>query len=155
MKVMGDGVFRLRTSEALGLLQPLAEFELIRAHLGVLRQGKRSGIEAWAEPPVFTVGAATWNHSPLWFAGAIAHDAYHAKLYDDAKKHNPEIEPAAETWTGKAAERVCLAFQRQVLLSLGADPAIIDYIGNHAQNPAYQGRSTGWRGWLDYRKRWW
>lgn len=152
---MGDGEFRRRASEALVLLQPLAQFELIRAHLGVIRQGKRSGIEAWAKRPVFTVGAPTWNHSPLWLAGAIAHDAYHAKLYRDAKKHDSEREPGTEIWTGRAAERVCLAFQRQVLLALNADDAIIEYVEMHAQNPTYQGRSTGWRGWLDYRKRWW
>mgnify|MGYP003579104465 CR=1 FL=1 len=35
---------------------------------------------------------------------------------------------------------------------LGYDVA---YVEAHAQNPRYQGRSKGWGGWLDYRKRWW
>jgi hypothetical protein len=128
---------------------------VISAHLRSIRQGRRSGVKAWTETPVFTVGAATWNHSPLWYASAIAHDAYHAKLYRDAQSHDPEKEPGVDTWTGKAAERVCLDFQRRVLVALNADQTIVDHVEKHAQNPTYQGRSTGWGGWLDYRKRRW
>ena len=155
IEVHGDRTFRIRTRDALALLQPLAQFELIQAHLSTIRQGKRSGVTAWARNPVFTVGAPTWNHSPLWYAGAIAHDAYHAKLYRDAKKLAPEKEPRAEVWSGRAAERTCLSFQRQVLLALAADRALVGYIEKHLRNPTYQERHAGWRAWLDYRKRWW
>jgi hypothetical protein len=155
IEVHGDGDFRRRTREALSLLRELAEFQIIHAHLAAIRQGKRSGVTAWADQPSFTVGAPTWNHSPLWYAGAIAHDAYHAKLYRDAKKHNPYTNPRLDTWSGKAAERVCLAFQHQVLLSLKADKSLVEYVEKHLQNPTYQGRNKGWGGWLDYRKRWW
>ena len=154
-EVCGDSDFRRRTREALALLQPLPEFELISVHLRGIRQGRRSGVEAWRERPVFTVGAATWNHSPLWYASVIAHDAYHAKLYGDAKRQDPEKEPGLTRWTGQAAETVCLDFQRRVLVALNAGKAIIDHVEKHAENPSYQGRSTGWGGWLDYRKRWW
>lgn len=155
MEVHGDWEFRRRTGEALSLLQPLVEFDLIQSHLATIRQGRRSGITAWAARPVFTVGAPTWSHSPTWYAGAIAHDAFHAKLYRDAKQHDTGTEPDLDAWSGKAAERVCLAFQRQVLVTLQADKAVIDYVEKHAQNPTYQGRSKGRGGWLDYRKRWW
>ena len=155
LEVRGDREFRRRTGEALSLLQPLAEFGLIQTHLAAIRQGKRSGITAWAVAPVFTVGAPTWNHSSLWYAGAIAHDAFHAKLYRDAKKRDPDTEPDTDAWSGTSAERVCLTFQRQVLLILQADQSVIDYVEQHARNPSYQGRSKGRGGWLDYRKRWW
>jgi hypothetical protein len=155
IEIRGGDDFRLRTREAVMLLQKLAAFELIRTHLAVIRQGRCSGVRAWAQRPVFTVGTPTWNHSAVWYAGAIAHDALHAKLYRDAKKRNPTGEPSAETWSGKAAEKACLAFQSQVLAGLDADEAMIAYVEKHADNPNYQGRNQGWGSWLDYRKRWW
>ena len=155
MEVCGDNEFRRRTGEALALLEPLAQFEVIHVHLAAIRQGKRSGVTAWTERPIFTVGAPTWNHSPLWYAGAIAHDAYHVKLYRDAKKWNRGRTPTVDAWSGKAAERRCLSFQRNVLFSLKADETILHYLERHLENPTYQGRNKGWVGWLDYRKRWW
>jgi hypothetical protein len=149
--VSGSAEFRSSTAAALALLQPLAEFDLIQSHLAAIRQGKRSGVSAWAARPVFTVGLPTWSHSSLWYAGAIAHDAFHAKLYRDAKSRDPDTEPDRSIWNGTAAERACLAFQRQVLLGLNAHPSIINYVEMHERDPTYQGCS----GWLDYRKRWW
>jgi hypothetical protein len=153
--VRGSDKFLQCTGEALSLLQPLAEFDLIQSHLATIRQGKRSGVTAWAARPVFTVGAPTWSHSGIWYAGAIAHDAFHAKLYRDAKQRDPGTEPDSAAWSGKRAEKACLTFQRGILLALNADETIIAYVEAHAQNPRYQGRSKGWGGWLDYRKRWW
>jgi len=46
IEVRGGAEFQQRTREALALLQPLAQFALIRAHLGLIRQGKRSGMQA-------------------------------------------------------------------------------------------------------------
>jgi hypothetical protein len=155
IEIRGGADFRRRTREAIALLRQLAVYELIRAHLAVIRQGKRSGVQAWARRPVFTVGAPTWNHSAVWYAGAIAHDAFHAKLYRDATRRNPTSEPATDAWSGKAAERACLAFQREVLLALRADGAMIAHVEKHGENPTYQGRHRGWGRWLDYRKRWW
>jgi hypothetical protein len=154
IKVRGNAEFLLRTSESLQLLEALPEFETIRRHLRIIQQGRRSGMKAWAEKPTFTVGKATWRHSILWY-GAIAHDAYHAKLYLDAKSDHDGTEPDADAWTGAEAEKKCLAFQRQVLLALNADETMIGYIENCAQNPTYQGRNKGWKSWLDYLRRWW
>jgi len=155
IEVRGRAEFRQCTREAIVLLRPLGAFELIRGHLAGIREGKRSGVNPWARDPIFTVGTPTWSHSALWYAGAIAHDAFHAKLYRDAKVHDPANEPSAEAWSGKAAERSCLAFQREVLLALGADKRIIVYVEEHARNPTYQGPNRSWGSWLDYRKRWW
>jgi hypothetical protein len=155
MEIRGGPEFQIRTQEALALLRTVAQFTLIRNHLKMIRQGQRSGMKAWADKPTFVVGKATWRHSPLWYAGAIAHDAYHAKLYFDAKGDHDSTEPEADAWTGAKAERECLAFQQQVLLALNADETIIRYIENCALNPTYQGHNKGWRSWLDYLRRWW
>src|SRR5574341_2115905 len=139
VEVRGGAAFRARTREALELLRLSAIFGAARDHVAVICQGRRSGMKAWAEKPTFTVGKATWSHSAVWYAGAIAHDAYHAKLYCDTKGRNREKEPDNDAWTGVEAERRCLAFQRRVLLELNADEEIIDYIDRCAQNPTYQG----------------
>ena len=155
IEIRGSAEFQQRSGEALALLHTLDEFALIRAHLHILRQGKRSGMRARRARATFTVGAPTWGHSALWYAGAIAHDAYHAKLYRDAELARPALQPCADDWTGAAAEKACLGFQRSVLAALDAAPTMLAYIDSQWQNPAYQGRNHGWGSWLDYRKRWW
>jgi len=155
IEIRGKPEFLFCTQESLGRLQSTSQFELIRNRVRVIRQGRRSGMKAWAVKPTFTVGKATWNHSVVWYAGAIAHDAYHAKLYCDAKGGNHGKEPDNDAWTGVEAEKSCLAFQRRVLVELNADEKIIAYIDRCAQNPTYQGHTTGWRSWLDYLLRWW
>ena len=137
------------------MLRSVPHFGVIRANLAVIRQGKRSGMKAWSPKPMFIVGAATWKHSTLWYAGAIAHDAYHAKLYREAKSGGGGVEPAADSWTGPDAERQCLGFQKQVLAHLGADAQTIAYIERCEAAPTYQGAHKGWRSCLDYARRWW
>ena len=112
-------------------------------------------MKAWAEKPTFVVGNRTWQHSVLWYAGAIAHDAYHSKLYHETKNSLGGREPDANAWTGTEAEKKCLAFQRKVMVELNADPKTIAYLEDCAKDPAYQGRNQGWRSWLDYLKRRW
>ncbi len=155
IEIRGNPEFRFCTQKAIDRLRSIPQFELILNHVAVIRQGRRSGMKAWAEKPTFTVGAATWRHSVIWYASAIAHDAYHAKLYFDAKGGSHAKEPDNDAWTGVEAEKSCLAFQRQVLLELNADEKIIAYIDRCAENPTYQGHTTGWRGWLAYLRRWW
>jgi hypothetical protein len=155
IEVRGAAEFQRRTEEALTLLRSLDQFQIIGKNLAVVRQGRRSGMKAWAKKPTFIVGKPTWTHSALWYAGAIAHDAYHAKLYDDAKMRGDEQAPDADTWTGAEAEKECLTFQRQVLADLNADETMLNYVDRCAEKPRYQGRNRGWGSWLDYLKRRW
>jgi hypothetical protein len=155
IEVNGHPDFLVRTQESLALLKRSSKFGMIENHLAVIRQGRRSGMKAWLEKPTFVVGKATWSHSVLWYAGAIAHDAYHSKLYQAAKHANGGNPPDASAWSGVVAEKKCLAFQREVLLELNVDARTIAYIESCQQNPTYQGRNQGWRSWLDYLKRWW
>src|SRR4029450_4747513 len=106
----GGSEFLLRTKEALALLRPTSRFAEIRSNLGLIRQGKRSGMKACAEAPTFMVGKRTWKHSALWYAGAIAHDAHHAKLYADAKKTHRGQEPGGDSWPGTEAGKRVVAF---------------------------------------------
>lgn len=155
IEIRGQLDFCFRTREAIRLLQPCCWFNIIESNIRVIRQGRRSGMRARAKKPTFVVGRPTWQHSALWYAGAIAHDAYHSKLYHEAKKANGGKEPNVDAWTGVAAEKKCLSLQRQVLIELNADPKTIGYIEECEKNPTYQGRNKGWRAWLDYLRRWW
>ena len=111
-------------------------------------------MRAYAKRPAFIVGKPTWSHSGLWYAGAIAHDSHHSKLYHEAKA-SMAGKPPADCWTGSGAEKKCLAFQREVLDALGADEKLVAYVRELEKNPAYQGRHRGWGAWRDYLKRRW
>lgn len=154
IEITGRPKFLARTREALELLRPTPFFPGIQRHIAVIRQGRRSGMRADAEKPAFIVGRRTWSHSALWYAGAIAHDSYHSRLYHDEKARTGK-NPPVDCWTGKEAERKCLAFQIEVMAALGAGAALMDYLGRLEKNPAYQGHNRGWRGRLDYWLRWW
>jgi hypothetical protein len=155
IELRGRSEFLRQSKKSLELLKASPQFEVIRANVAIIRQGRRSGMRARAKKPTFVVGKKTWRHSVVWYAGAIAHDAYHAKLYREAKEARGECEPEADAWTGAEAEKKCLAFQRDVMAQLNADPSAIAYLKTCEKNPTYQGRNRGWRGWLDYLKRQW
>jgi len=138
----------------LALLRRTPFFNVIPRYIAVIQQGKRSGMHADAERPTFVVGKRTWSHSALWYAGAIAHDCFHSKLYQEARA-SLGSQPPADSWTGTDAEKKCLNFQIEVMESLDAGAETIAYLKQVEKNPAYQGHNRGWRGWIDYwRRRW-
>jgi len=155
IEVYGTQEFIARTQESLALLYPLPEFAVIRDHVVVIRQARRSGMKAWLPKPTFMVGKPTWQHSALWYAGAIAHDAYHAKLYRGIERSLIDAGTDADAWTGAVAETRCLEFQWRVLRRLGAGDELLRYVETCRDNPTYQGRHRGWGSWLDYLKRRW
>jgi hypothetical protein len=154
IEITGSAEFLARTREALELLQSTPLFTEVQRHVAVIQQGRRSGMRADAKRPTFVVGKRTWSHSALWYAGAIAHDSYHSKLYHEAKA-GAGGNPPADCWTGKDAEKKCLVFQIEVMLSLGADESIVAYLRELEKSPTYQDRDRGWRSWWDYLWRRW
>jgi len=148
--VQGDSKFILSTREALKKLEGTARFKMVLRHIGVIRQAERSGMRAYDEPPTYEVGAATWTHSTVWYAGTIAHDACHSMLYDAAKDEAGEPDP--DRWTGTEAEKKCLSVQLEVLETIEADPYITAYVRKIQKNPSYHGDP---RSWDDYQKRRW
>jgi hypothetical protein len=154
ISVIGSADFIARTAEALDLLGATAHYRDIERYVAVIKQGRRSGMHANATKPTFVVGKRTWSHSPLWYAGAIAHDAYHSKLYHDGKAATGG-EPPADCWTGKDAERECLAYQIEVLKALDAGERTVAYLEELRKNPTYQGHNKGLLGWAAYLMRRW
>jgi hypothetical protein len=154
VEIHGSAEFISRTKEALALLGRTPFINVIPRYIAVIRQGKRSGMRADASRPTFVVGKPTWKHSALWYAGAIAHDCYHSKLYHEARA-GAGGKPPADFWTGTDAEKKCLKFQIEVLESMGADEATVDYLKQVERNPTYQGRNRGLSAWWDYWQRRW
>lgn len=154
ISIIGSAAFIARTVEALELLGQTAYYAEIQRYVAVIKQGRRSGMHANARRPTFVVGRRTWSHSALWYAGAIAHDAFHSRLYHDGKAAAGG-EPPADCWTGKDAERKCLAFQIEVLNALDADARTVAYLEELRKNPTYQGHNKGLRGWAAYLMRRW
>ena len=97
-------------------------------------------MRADAEKPTFVVGKRTWNHSALWYAGAIAHDCYHSKLYQEARA-GAEAQSPIDSWTGTSAEKKCLNFQIEVMESLGADEETVSISAGGGKSP-YQGHTA-------------
>jgi hypothetical protein len=154
VEISGSDEFLSRTKEALDLLRPTPFFSDIQRTIALITQGKRSGMKASAKKPTFVVGKPTWRHSALWYAGAIAHDSYHSKLYHEVRAITGK-QPPADCWTGSDAEKKCLAFQIEVLQSLHADENTVAYLKKLEKNPNYQGHNHGWRSQWNYWKRRW
>jgi hypothetical protein len=154
IEIKGSPAFLVCTKEALELLKPTPFFNVVPRYIAIIKQGKRSGMRAYAKRPTFVVGKPTWRHSAVWYAGTIAHDSYHSKLYHETRAITGK-NPPADCWTGIEAEKKCLAFQIKVLEMLNADAETVAYLEELEKNPAYQGHNRGWRGWIDYwRRRW-
>jgi hypothetical protein len=153
--VVGDDAFLQRTREALDLMKETRFMTEVQRSIAVIRAGRRSGMRAWLKRPTFVVGKRTWQHSAIWYAGAIAHDSHHSRLYREAKTRVEPKGPPEDAWTGQEAERKCLAFQLEVLGELKAGGDIVRYLRTLAANPTYQGHNKGWKGFWDYLKRNW
>ena len=75
-------------------------------------------MRTYAARPTFDLGTETAYHSVTWCAGAIAHDAYHSKLYHDYRDAYGEPVPD-DAWCGQAKELTCNEFQLRVLREIG------------------------------------
>lgn len=147
IQVQGTTAFTQETEKALKLLEGTSEYSTITQNVGRIKEHDRSGMNVYSDVPTFEVGENTWKGGTIWYAGTIAHDSYHSKLYNDAKAANGGNEPDASTWTGAAAEQKCLQYQIKVLQELGADPDTIDYLKQQAANPQYQNIPYQNRSW--------
>jgi hypothetical protein len=124
--IEGDGAFTENTRAALVLIKESdTADEIVNNYVGVIKQGKTSGMAAQQTPPTFVVGEASYEASLTWYASAIVHDAYHSKLYHDYLKNHDYV--PYNVWTGEEAEMACLEVQIEFLEEIGAPEYEIDY----------------------------
>ena len=123
LEIQGTATFEQQVVAALTLLKTKSPgaYHLVTTHIGRITQAPHTGMAAYATPPTFTLNGRTAFYSVTWCAASIAHDAFHAKLYQDYLQQHPGQERVPDAvWTGEAAERRCLGHQRRVLQDLGA-----------------------------------
>lgn len=119
--IIGDEMFARQTRDALTLLQNHAAdaYMRMKTHMSVIKQGERSGVWLNENPAVFEVGESTWSYSTTWYAGAIAHDATHAVLYQTYANLYGEPVPF-DIWGSQEAEMECIEFQIDVMERIAA-----------------------------------
>jgi hypothetical protein len=151
MRVQGTPEFLCRTSEALALLRTTRYFAEVREHLYLVKEGRRSGVRV-GDRPVFFVGRKTWSSFPIWYASAMGHEAYHCILYKKAIALGDTGRLRTRPWSGQGAERLCMAYQLDLLAALGAPAAMIAYVQRTMICPTHQGNP---KSWYDFMKRDW
>jgi hypothetical protein len=129
--ITGTPQFVVRTETALTLLKGSADtaYRKVTGYIGTIVQGEHSGMWAYEEPPRYEVNGVTAFSTVTWYAGTIAHDALHSELYHVYLAANTGPVPDS-AWTGEAAEKESMAFQLEVLKSIGAPESEITYLQN-------------------------
>ena len=115
IEVEGSQEFREETEKAITLLSQTHYYGEIKTYVKRIREHPSSGMDVYADKPTFNVARKSWSHSTIWYAGIIAHDSYHSKLYHEAKDDNDGLEPPKKAWTGSEAEKKCIDYQIKVL----------------------------------------
>lgn len=149
ISIEGDDKCHSDTLAALSLLadKAPAHYATVTKYVGIIRcvtQG--SGMAAYNDPPLYMVGDATRTSGTLWYAGTIAHDAGHSKLYHDYLDAHPGQVVPGDVWTGESAEAACLDAQYDALQQMGAPQSTLDYVKGIIN-------SSYWN--IPYDQRWW
>jgi len=144
LDLTGSPEFIAKTREALDQLKRTKCFKVVKQYVAIIKESETSGMEAYLARPSYGVGKRTWQAGAVWYASTIAHDAFHSKLYHDAKDKLKGKEPPETAWTGKEAEKKCLRFQADALRQMRAEKRQIDYVVQLQKNPTYQDGKRDW-----------
>ncbi len=131
IEIIGDKNFILQTQRALALLKDkhYKAFYMCQQYLGRIVLSSSSGVKPWEKTPTYEVGKLTAYYGLKWYAGTIAHDAFHSQLYQEYLMKNPQTKRVPDSiWLGKEAEEKCLTYQHQVLKKLGATLSMLRYL---------------------------
>lgn len=147
--IIGDAYCQTKTSEALALLRDGAQahYDMVVSHVGVIECAEDgSGMFAWESPPRYRAGMATVEAGAVWYAGTIAHDACHAKQYQDYAQAHPSEQVPQEAFSGEQAEAQCLDVQLDALMRIGAGQDALDTVQTALSTRYWE---------VDYEERWW
>jgi hypothetical protein len=128
--VRGNAEFIDSTIKALELLKEQVPdaYELVLKHIGDIVSGKPSGVfpDMLRLGPTFVIMGPSYSEgSPIEYAGALAHEAYHCELYRKAERNNPSSSVQPNAYSGEDAEKFCLQYQCVCLEDLGWMKAIL------------------------------
>ncbi len=139
IEIWGTPRFIQMTKQALDYLAEAQVLERIQRYIKMIYEPDDDmGSGMYVMPKAFRVGGPTWKAGPVWYAGAIAHDSMHSKLFWDAWARGAnETGVAPDVYTGPAAERKCLAFQFSILADLGYASYYAQYFKRLESDPSY------------------
>jgi hypothetical protein len=152
LEIRGTAQFSNQVQQALLLIKtrdPDA-YLIVTQYVGRIKEGKRSGMWAYATPPTYEMSDKTALYSVTWCAATIAHDSFHSKLYHDYKAaHGGSVPRLA--WGGVLAEQLCMKHQLSVMERIGASKWELDHARTQADGHYSKDNET----WQDYKKRDW
>ncbi|MBI1176815.1 hypothetical protein GC207_05180 [bacterium] len=151
-EVVGTVRFKRQVHRAIALLRQRDEaaYQIVTNNIGRIEEGDRSGMRAYATPPVYVMSDVTAFYSLTWCAATIFHDSIHSKLYHNYQKAHPGPVPDS-VWVGRAAERQCMEQQIEAMQLLQAS----DWEISHAKAQGDGHYVINAESWQEYSNRNW
>lgn len=114
MEIQGSNEFREKIINSLRFLSLAPEkLNFVQENIKRIQEWGHSGMNVFKDKPTFEIGD-TWKEADeIYLASGIAHDAYHAYLCENSQDGEGNI--SLKAFTGKEAEKKCLAFQIETL----------------------------------------
>ena len=128
IEITGKESFVNRVKGALRLIEARAPqaWEIVQVYVTKIEAGDRTGMFPYLPGAPAVVSEDTALCSVTWCAGAIIHDAFHAKLFQDYK--SAHVGPVPESaWCGPDSEKKCIEFQVTPMRQVGADYREVEY----------------------------
>lgn len=119
------------TIETLDLLKEKhpETFTLIEQYISIVCFSKFTMIDV--KKRLCLMGHTVLYQSKIRYAGDLAHEVFHCKLYNEYLQSHPGVKNVPK-WvdSGEEAEKKCVEYQCQVLEAHGADQETLDYYKN-------------------------
>jgi hypothetical protein len=104
----GRSEFIQSTTEALALLRRAGSLDMVRQNIKTIREGRQTCVNV--QRRIVRVCAKHWSGYKIDYACAIAHEAHHVVLFQQARDRS--------WWSGAAAEKKCMEVELQILSAL-------------------------------------
>lgn len=131
LRIFGDKEFKNLTIKILSLIKEktMEDYKFIAKYIKYICQFNKSGVYTYTWPALCTIKKESAMSSDMWYAGTLAHEAYHVYLYKNFKDACPHSNGVpSEIDSGKDAEKKCLEFESSVLKKIGADQKTINLV---------------------------
>jgi len=156
IEIQGSEEFREKIKNSLKFLSLAPEkLDFSQKYIKRIQEWEHSGMNMFKDKPTFEIGELWKNGDEVYLASGIAHDAYHSFLCENSQDAEGNI--SAKAFTGKEAEKKCLAFQIDALDKIKKSDYMkdnqeivqehIDGLKEHLIDPTYQDIPYEERNW--------
>ena len=114
IEIQGSKEFREKIKNSLKFLSlDQKKLNFAQEHISRIQELEHSGMNMFKDRPTFQIGNIWNDGDEIYLASAIAHDAYHSFLCKNSEDNKGNI--LIDAFSGKEAEKKCLAFQIETL----------------------------------------